>query len=743
MGHRARLAAWIVGLVVAAGGGFGRVPARGDGATPDEKAFLAALEQAKGHLAGGRAAEGLKVVATALEKHAQKDYARAKRADLEDLVRRLSFRAECPPPDPQLVVKGKLKKFASKSGEIDIRYDATAPTDFEKSDGSLVFPARFRGPYTISVKGPSYPTTVEASPSIRVGIQTDPKTGERRSYRVDFGIPPHDEGSKSVWLPSRIVQYVGDEKKYLFEKETSPAIPRKPYRCEVSVGATRLTATLNGAMLGGAAKPDGVFGYCAIDVLDGWSEIGVSGMIEPSWIQSQVDAIVERKRAEFDARFDAKALLPGWLFEAAPAPAGGADAGDADPAADVPAEFAIDFVKAVALVENDECERALAAADDLRTRGAPEALVLVLVARAKLGQGEATEALASIEQVLAADKGSLLAAITKAQILFALGREDDAVSALRAATASPRAGVSVFESAAMFALYAGRPEDARATTEAAARRGLHSKLLEKVGRAVVRALNGPDWPKSYEFKSANYHVISDMDVETCRAATEVLEESLVAYRVHVRSISTKPTKLYKVYLFSGEAGFKRYLDDSNLLGRRKIENAAGIYSPLLKQLLIWSLPRRSEMVVTIRHEGFHQYLDRLLPDPPVWFNEGMATYYEGMQRVRGELKTDQVRPEYMKALEGKTLIPLKDFLTIRSRTFYADENSDLTYAQAWLFCHMLQHGKPRHRELYKAFLTALETLSGVEAMAKVFDPASLALLDGELEAWRTELASPK
>src|SRR5262249_54261207 len=76
---------------------------------PDEPAFLAALNTARTLLAGGRANEGLKLVAETLETHRGKDYVRAKRPDLEDLVKRLSFRAECPPPDPQTVVKGTLK----------------------------------------------------------------------------------------------------------------------------------------------------------------------------------------------------------------------------------------------------------------------------------------------------------------------------------------------------------------------------------------------------------------------------------------------------------------------------------------------------------------------------------------------------------------------------------------------------------------------------------------------------------
>ena len=44
-----------------------------------------------------------------------------------------------PPPDPQQVVRGKLKKFLSFSGLVEIVYETGKPSDLEKrADGSLV-----------------------------------------------------------------------------------------------------------------------------------------------------------------------------------------------------------------------------------------------------------------------------------------------------------------------------------------------------------------------------------------------------------------------------------------------------------------------------------------------------------------------------------------------------------------------------------------------------------------------------
>ena len=79
----------------------------------------------------------------------------------------------------------------------------------------------------------------------------------------------------------------------------------------------------------------------------------------------------------------------------------------------------------------------------------------------------------------------------------------------------------------------------------------------------------------------------------------------------------------------------------------------GLYSPSLKQLLVRNLSDQQDMLETVRHEGFHQYLDRFLDNPPVWFNEGMAEYYElGEERGR-TLRLGQVDMNHVATLRSR------------------------------------------------------------------------------------------
>lgn len=710
-------------------------------AAPTETTFLADLDRVRTSLSVGRAADALKMLVATLETHREKDYAFAKRVAVEDLARRISFRCECPLPAPQTVVKGKLKKFLSSSGAIEIVYTAGQPDDFEKKgDGALFFPVHFRGPYTITVKGDSYPRPGDPVPMIQVATSLDPKSKQTRAWVLGFGVPPLTAGTR--WVPPRIAFAQGDDHKVLVEKPSHPAQVDRPFRLDASVTSTRVTGSINGTTIGSVPKTDGEYGAALIAVRD-WREIAIAGVIEPSWIQAKLDAVVDDKRKAFEDCFDVKKVLPAWLFAAPKGPVA------ADPKSrllpkgltSMPIEHVTAYLEAMTAILRAEFREALAIVERMRAAGAPPAATGTLAAQALLGLDEPTKALAEVEKALAADPGSIEALTIQARIQLRLGRDEALTKTVEAIRAHPDAGPEAREVAATLFLLAGRLDDARKLSEDAARAGVRSPGLERIERVIVRAQSGPEWPKTYEYKTTNYHVLSDIDADTCRKAAEVLEDALADFRGAVKSLRAETRRQYRVYLFSGRAGFDSYTADANSLVGRLPDQVAGLYSPILKQLLIWNLPNRDEMMRTVRHEAFHQYLDRLLPDPPVWFNEGLAVYFEGLKRVAGTLRTNLVRDDYVRALKATTLIPMAEFVTITPSRFYGDASR--CYAQAWLLAHLLRSGTPRHGELYRGLLSRLETAAGSEAVRATFDAATLRALDADLAAHLRDLATAK
>ncbi len=91
----------------------------------------------------------------------------------------------------------------------------------------------------------------------------------------------------------------------------------------------------------------------------------------------------------------------------------------------------------------------------------------------------------------------------------------------------------------------------------------------------------------------------------------------------------------------------------------------------------------------LRHEVSHGYLHAVVPNLPIWFDEGLAEYFEVPIGFHGRsqphiellaklLKTGQWKPD---------LARLEDLR-------YADEMSQVDYAESWLWIHyLLENGK--------------------------------------------------
>ena len=100
-----------------------------------------------------------------------------------------------------------------------------------------------------------------------------------------------------------------------------------------------------------------------------------------------------------------------------------------------------------------------------------------------------------------------------------------------------------------------------------------------------------------------------------------------------------------------------------------------------------------QLVPIVYHEAFHQYLHAYVGDVriPIWFNEGMAVYFEGMQRDE-KSKTKALSPKLIKrgkirmvkdAINTRTQIPLETLLKVTSEEFHDKENESLYYSQSF------------------------------------------------------------
>lgn len=722
-GRRAVGAALLVG-VLAAGGANG---ARAADEAAD--AFEQGLDRIYALAGRGRFVDGRKNLDRLLSAHAGTPHARARRAELVDLVERLAFGAAHPAPRPQDVVSGTIEKYDPTTGYLRIVYTPATAADLRTgTDGLLSLPGRLRGPFLLEVWARRRPGRGLPDPLVGFGGDLDERTQRPQTWFVDYSIS--DSGARGggtvaeVWIHHRD----GAQRRRLAGGvETFTAGDR----CHVQLKVTedQIHAGLSDKTVASARKPPGMYGY-AVFQLPGWERLVFTGTVEPYWIQSLVDARAHRQRAEFRAGFDARAHLPAWLFEAgAPDPGARplAELPDAVPGAQV--ATLLEFRRALSREDADAARNHLGA---LRAAGAPAPVCDLLEAQVCRVTREHAAGLARAEACLAAHPEFPRGLLLKAEFLLGLDRGDEALPVLRQVLAQGLAGAEPYEEAALTLLQAGRPAEAAEVTREAAARGLGSDTLDQLGLAIAKARRGPLWSRTFELKSAHYHIVTDIDKNTCVRAARALEEALTCYRVRFRWAKHRPGVKYRVYIFSGQEGFLDYIGDAQGLLGTPHENLAGLYSPALRQLLVWNQEQLEAMQETLRHEGFHQYLDLVTQDAPVWLNEGLAVYFQRAERQRGALAFGAVRAEDLGLLRQVGRVPLSTFLFEGASAFYGRGRP--SYAQAWALVHLFEHGAVPWRRLFDQVIADLEQEPAHVVLRRHFPPERVAELEAALRS---------
>ena len=200
---------------------------------------------------------------------------------------------------------------------------------------------------------------------------------------------------------------------------------------------------------------------------------------------------------------------------------------------------------------------------------------------------------------------------------------------------------------------------------------------EKIGKARAKIKIG--WA---ELNTKNYKIEYEAAIpaQTAHKIGQELEDILVQYQNLFRF---KPSKKLLVRFMDSENTYEQVGGNPRM---------SGFYNPGSGYLVIKQLPFY-ELVPVVYHEAFHQYLHAFVGDVriPIWFNEGMAVYFEGMQRDE-KSKTRGLNPNLIKrgkirmvkdAVNTRTQIPLETLLKVTHEEFHDKENESLYYSQSF------------------------------------------------------------
>lgn len=100
---------------------------------------------------------------------------------------------------------------------------------------------------------------------------------------------------------------------------------------------------------------------------------------------------------------------------------------------------------------------------------------------------------------------------------------------------------------------------------------------------------------------------------------------------------------------------------------------------------------------TLSHETFHQFIEKVFgKKPPIWFNEGLACYYETARFVNDRFVTDLVHSRHL--FDAKEAISsrdkrwpkLKELDRMNYNRFYK-KNKSINYAASWSLVYYLRN----------------------------------------------------
>lgn len=214
------------------------------------------------------------------------------------------------------------------------------------------------------------------------------------------------------------------------------------------------------------------------------------------------------------------------------------------------------------------------------------------------------------------------------------------------------------------------------------------------------------YPKNYIAKSKYYYVFghATQKNETIKIA-KFMDKIYELYRKKFKS-DEKVAERFFVKVYPNERDFKKTLSAGSGF-------AYAYYSGADRELVchLDSPKELLRVLQTLAHEGFHQFLGYYVPNPPIWLNEGMAEYFEGLdprERLVDSKKTiNRSDLQRMKAfLKQDAYVPLKRFIYMSQEEYYS--NPGLHYAQGWSLIYFLAYASKSYNKYFQELIQYLK-----------------------------------
>jgi tetratricopeptide (TPR) repeat protein len=720
-------------------------------ALEDEDSFLASLEKIERKAEKVRPRKTTTQVLELLDEHAGADHVLRHRTRIVELLESSAFLETYTPPDPAELISGNLEKWNPRKRELELSYEGSELPSLTAAIQQLrasLAEARKR----LDAGEAPNPLSIEQA---RDWVMVDGTFFHRAQLQEDFEVEVDVAGYGRIAVGADsgdhlVVVFHGDgvafssssgddESTREVESNVDSKLDKrkKQNTYGITVSGRSIRATVDGKAVGKAKLagkisgrlmlPQGANQWGAEGVLVG--EVRLRGKVAGHWLSGLQRAHEAAARAEFLEGWDVQKQLPEWLRVEVVEPAHPSPLldGAPEPLGDAQLEA---VTEAFTLLAGGDSRGSQTYLEQVDGSELGEPFVAWLWMRLLFALERYEEALERSEQLVDLAPDHVQARVDRAFLRERVEAGDTAVAELGELVEEFPDAPEPRDALATLLVQLGELDAADDVLEGAVRAGIGSPGLERASRRALRARIGPRWGEAHEFATRHYRVFSDHSHE---AAFEMAQELEAAYRKYSRDLDHVPSgenRRFRTYVFADQASYLAFCEE---LGLGTGEGTAGMFSPALGQLLLWMQAEHASTIRTARHEGFHQYLDRLTQDAPVWLNEGLAEYYEPSVLERGSWKDGLPHPVHMDWWRSneKEVPDLGEFLHIPARLFYADAGT--SYAYSWGLVHFLRNGDRKRKEIFgRLWKLLLEGTPGNEAVEQAFRGVDLATLQAEL-----------
>jgi tetratricopeptide (TPR) repeat protein len=252
----------------------------------------------------------------------------------------------------------------------------------------------------------------------------------------------------------------------------------------------------------------------------------------------------------------------------------------------------------------------------------------------------------------------------------------------------------------------------------------------KVAVLIVAALlaaspaAGTDWVRVETRNFIVYGETGEARVREVAAEFERFREALARVIPAVARPAAVPTV---VVVFGSARAFAPYRPRFN---GKPIKAGGYFYSSDDMNLVALEDGDRAESLRTIFHEYVHLAIANIMPEMPLWLNEGLAEFYstfavdeDGRRAILG-----RVIVPHLLLLNQKRPMTLQEMLAVdqQSPAYNEGERQTLFYAQSWALVHMLMAGTTnRSTELFEYANLVAQGTPSPAAWQQVFGEENL------------------